>query len=612
MLKRLTMAVLLGSTLIVIPQTAVAASEKAPAKEKKKSKIQVIKVLFVGNKHVSDEELAANLANKEIGFIGKIAHSGNYHPEELKTDALRVRDVLYQHGYLDARVIGPKVQIVDNKATITYTIQEGLPYNTASVRVQPHRLINTDELNKNLKLKSGQPFNVEYLRQDIREISKAVGNQGYAFTRVDPRFRKHSNHTMSVVYVIRILNAKKATIDNVIIKGNKKTKEKTVRNYLPIAPGDQYNIDAILKAQEELGRSGFFDDVQIRPLPKKNGNVDLEVDLKEAKTGQIMGALGYDSLEGLFVEGSFSEKNLFGSGISAGISTSYSKLKKNGTLFFDDPHVAGSDFGLYGGVFKTDTDDDSDHTYGYDKSELGGYIGLRRRITSELSGSIDYNYDRVQYSNIDTTIVTNGNMDDYIKSAVGLSLTFNNTDNFYTPRKGIYAKAHAEYAGIGSASDGYKLAKYIKSSLKFAAYYGLQNATGYDLILRYKVQAKYIHDSGYVPEAERLHLGGYYRGVRGYKSGTIHPDGGGGLMSMVNSLEASIPLTKKQKVRLTAFADYGMIGNDAFDEITKQSVGVQIEWRSPMGDVNFILAKAIDPDDEDETSSFEFTIGREF
>jgi len=615
MLKRLTMAAMLGSALIVVPQTASAASTKAPAKEKK-SKIQIVKVIFNGNKHVPDDELAAVLVNKEAGFIGKIAGSGNYHPEELKNDALRVRDVLYQHGYLDARVIGPKVQIKEDgkkkKATIVYTIREGLPYSTAAVRIQRHRLVNTDGLQSKLKLQSGQPFNVEFLRQDIRTISKHVGNQGYAFARVEPRFRKNRNHTMSVTYVIRILSAKKATINNVIIKGNKKTKESTIRNYLSFAPGDRYNLDDIIKAQNELSRTGFFDGVQIRPIPKRNGNVDLEVDVKEAKTGEIMGAAGYDSLAGLFVEGSFSEKNLFGTGISAGVSASYSKLKKNGTLFFDAPHVAGSDFGFYGGIFKTDTLDDDGKTYGFDKKELGGYLGIRRRITSELSGSIDYNYDRVKYSNIDTSIATNGNLDNYIKSSIGLSLTYNSTDNFYVPRQGIYAKVHTEYAGIGSASSEYKLAKYLKSSLKFAAFYGLQESTGYDLILRYKVRASYIHDLGYVPEAERLHLGGYYHGVRGFKSGSIHPTGGGGLRSMVNSIEASIPLSKKQKIRLTAFADYGMIGNDKFDEVVRKSVGAQIEWRSPMGDVNFILAKGIDTKPEDRTSSFEFTIGKEF
>jgi len=595
---------LLTLALLLSPISMAAKAHHTP--KAAETKIQTVR--FVGNTKISSADLEESLVNKvpTLGFLG-----GTYHPEALNTDAMRVRDVYYQHGYLDAQVSRPKVSIDSktHKAVITYRIlREGSPYKVSSVRIATLRGINRNELTQDVKLRKGTIFNVETLRQDLRSISKHIGDRGYAFARVQPRFRKNSRaKTITVVYTV--LPGSKATIRNIRIKGNKKTKESVIRNYLGLAPGDQYRLGDLLDAQNALSRSGMFESVAIYPVGKGGSKVDLVVDVKEAKTGEIMGALGYDSMEGLFVEGSFSEKNLFGTGISAGISASYSKIKKNGTLFFDAPYVGGTRFGLYGGLFKTDTVDDGGKTYGYDKKELGGYLGVRRKITDELSASIDYTYNRVKYLNVDTTVATNGNLDNYIKSSIGFSLTYNNTDNFYTPRRGIYAKAHAEYAGIGSASAGYKLAKYLKSSIKFAAYYGLQDQIGYDLILRYKLQASYIRDLGYVPEAETIHLGGYYNGVRGYRSGSLHPTGGGGLKSAVSSVEASIPLSERHKVRLTAFADYGVVSGPT-GKATGKSIGAQIEWRSPMGDVNFILAKRLN--NQGKGSSFEFTIGKEF
>jgi outer membrane protein assembly factor BamA len=123
------------------------------------------------------------------------------------------------------------------------------------------------------------------------------------------------------------------------------------------------------------------------------------------------------------------------------------------------------------------------------------------------------------------------------------------------------------------------------------------------------MQANYIHSLGYVPEAETIHLGGYYNGVRGYRSGSLHPKGGGGYKSVVNSIEASIPLSQKNKVRLTAFADYGIVSGPT-GKATGKSVGAQLEWRSPMGDVNFVFAKRLNK--QGKPSSFEFTIGKEF
>ncbi len=606
MLRQLVILALLGTPIVGVA--------KAESSTTKSQKIKIKSVKFIGVKNVSEDELKAALVNKRSSFFGLVSIKGKYNPQELKNDPLRLRDVYYQHGYLDVRVSNPKVTIdpTTSEAIVTYHIQEGLPYKTSRVRIVKRNGVDTASIARKLKLRSGNRFNVQLLREDLHTITQEVGNTGHAFVQVQPRFSKNSrNRTIGIVYFIK--PGASGVIGNINIHGNKKTKDSVVRSYIDIAPGDRFRFDAVTDARNELMRTGFFESVTIRPVAAGKGRVNLDVNVKEDKTGQIMGAAGYDSFEGLFVEGSFSEKNLLGSGITVGLSGSYSKLKKNGTLSFDDPRLAGTKYGLYGGLFYTTTDDDTDGTYGYDKKEAGGYLGIRRRITSELSGSIDIGYNRVKYYDINTSIATNGNLDNYVKSSIGLSLTYNSTDNFYVPRKGIYAKGRIEYAGLGGETSGYKLAKYLKGSLKFAAYYGLRDTIGYDLILRYKGQINHIKDMDYVPEAERLHIGGYYKGVRGYRSGTLHPAGGGGLKSFVSSLEASIPLVEKQKVRLTAFADYGMIGNASYDEVTAKSVGAQIEWRSPMGDVNFILAKTIGTKpDEARTSSFEFTIGKEF
>jgi len=601
MLRRLLILALLASPVLGIA--------KGTATTDKSEKIKIKEVKFIGVKHVPISELKAVLANKRSSFFGVISVKGKYHPEMLKGDLVRIRDVYYQHGYLDVRISQPKLTIdpATSEAVITYHIQEGSPYNTSTVRIVKHRGIDTASIARKLKLRSGNRFNVRLLRDDIRTIAREIGNDGHAFVQVQPRFQKNPrNHTISVVYFIK--PGQKGVIGDIRIHGNTKTKDSVVRSYIALSPGDRFRMDDLIKTQDELMRTGFFESVNIRPVAARNGRIDLDVKVKEDKTGSIMGAAGYDSLEGLFVEGSFSEKNLFGSGITVELSGSYSKLKQNGTLSFEDPRVAGTMFGLYGGIYYTTTDDDSDSTYGYDKEEAGAYLGIRRRISDVLNGSIDYNYNDVSYSNVDTDTFPDG-LRDYIKSSIGVSVTFNNTDNFYTPRRGMYAKARLEYAGLGSGDD---LAEYLKASLKFATYYGLKDLTGYDLIARYKMQSVYINDMGFTPEAEKLHLGGYYKGVRGYRAASIHPGTGGGMMSMVNSLELSMSLSEKKKIRLTGFIDYGMIGNSKLDEVVKKSVGAQVEWRSPMGDVNFVFAKAIDPDPEDDTSSFEFTIGKEF
>jgi outer membrane protein assembly factor BamA len=48
-------------------------------------------------------------------------------------------------------------------------------------------------------------------------------------------------------------------------------------------------------------------------------------------------------------------------------------------------------------------------------------------------------------------------------------------------------------------------------------------------------------------------------------------------------------------MRATFFYDYGLIGNDNFNEIKRSSYGVSLDWNSPLGPIQFIFPKAISP-----------------
>jgi outer membrane protein insertion porin family len=124
-------------------------------------------------------------------------------------------------------------------------------------------------------------------------------------------------------------------------------------------------------------------------------------------------------------------------------------------------------------------------------------------------------------------------------------------------------------------------------------------------------------------------LGGSRDGVRGYAPGSISPrytEPGtnneyiaGGDQIVVNSIEASIPLTYiTTGMRLTGFVDYGMIRNTIYTNIdtdgwiNRASAGAQIEWKSPFGPINLVFAYPINKKDGDDTSVFEFTMGSKF
>ena len=585
----------------------------------KGNRLKIAKINFIGNDHVPASELKKNLVNKEAQFMGWFPgrSSGIANMNQLKYDAMRVQDEYFKRGYIDAKVSTPKMDINEkSEVTLTYRIKEGRPYKVSSVGLSMRKVDGTDKqtLKSKLLLKKGEIFDVSKLRKDIRNTSQTLGDLGYAYAKVMPGFRKNNRRkSMGVHY--KVIPGARVMIGDVVIKGNKKTKDHVVRRYIDLAPGDLYNYTEIKESKKALLRTGYFDDVKITPKKVSAKKMNLEVDVKDAKTGSFTIGGGYGSADGWMLDGSIKERNFLGTGIEVGGSIDYSKVTQSYSLSIKDPMVFDSKYSISAGIFKRESDySESDvyHDLAYQsKDEIGGYISLGRQLTRNFYASIGYSYKDVEYGDINSSVRTD--YENYIKSSLLATLIYNSTDDYYTPREGIYAKLGLEYAGLGNKS-----VEFMRYDMKFGAYYGLRDQIDYDLILRYKLRASYIdYDTGeYVPVAERLYLGGASRGIRGFKSGTIAPRTGdyrtGGYRSYAISIEASIPLSEASKMRLTFFADYGEIGESSFD-ITQKSVGAQVEWRSPFGPINLVFAKAIDPDEvHGDTATFEFSIGGRF
>ncbi|NPA50243.1 MAG: outer membrane protein assembly factor BamA [Epsilonproteobacteria bacterium] len=573
--------------------------------------IKIKKVTFIGNKHLSDSELKSDLVNKEGGLFSWIPFIGGGEavPAELPYDQMRVRDVYLQHGYVDAQVSQPimKTDFSSHTATITYHIKEGAQYKVGKVSVTPVPGLNMQEIKEELKLKSGKVFNVKKLREDIAMLQKKLGDLGYAYAVVEPRFQKDPvNKRVSVTYVLR--PGQKYYINNIIISGNKKTKDHVIRRYIYLTPGELFNATDYEDSKIELQKTGFFDEVQIIPQKVGGNKLNLLVKVKEAQTGSIAAGLGYGSYEGLGVTASISDRNMFGTGIAGSLSVDLSKKSHNFALSFSDPRVFDSLFSASFGIYHSKYE-----FIDYTKKEKGGYLSIGRKLGRHWKVSVGYSYSDVDYSDYDSA--NSVDYQSYKKGSIFSTITFDNTDDYFTPRKGFFAQLYLEYAGLGGSGD--EKAKFIKYDFKFAAYKGLEDWLNYDLILRYKFRYSHITDKGYVPIAEKLYLGGASWGVRGFDPASISPinsygDRIGGMKSMVTSLEASIPVKFVKHMRLTAFVDYGMIGEHSLSEIKRASAGAQIEWRSPFGPVTFIFAKPLNKKDGDRTQTFEFSIAKKF
>jgi len=616
----------------------------------KGEKIRIQKMNLVGAKKVDKGELEADLVNKEASFWGWIPflNDGVAKVDQLEYDSYRIKEKYMGKGYLDANVSKPlmKVDFGSYRADIDYQIEEGVEYRVGKINVtQNIKGLERKTLIDGLTLKSGKVFNIKRMRSDMETLKEKIANHGYAYVDILPQIHKDpKTQTLDLNYVIK--EGIPVTINDVLISGNSVTKDRVIRRYIYLAPGDKYSATDLKDSKNALGRTGFFEKVDIETQRVSEDKINLLVKVKEAPTGTISAGGGYGSYEGLMVNASISDKNLFGSGISSTLGFELSKISKNYNLSFTNPRVWDSLYSLGLSVYKRDYE-----YIDFTQNQTGANLTLGRQFYRHIYTSVGVGYvDNKSEINADANTTYWEDIfynDKYKKFSGFTSVTFDNTDDYYQPREGFIASATLELSRLdgeldqGNLDDGYTdFANFTKFSGRFGAYYGMEDLIDYDLILRAKARATvlFAKDHEYIPIAERLFMGGI-GSVRGYEPYSLSPqiieeDGVkriakegeagkriGGTKSASVSLEASIPLSEAAKMRLAFFVDYGMIGTDRiltssgdlhFDNIKRASTGAVLEWQSGFGPINLVFAKAIDPKDGDRTSVFEFSMGTKF
>jgi len=600
----------------------------------KGEKITIRKQNFVGAKALDQSDLEMELANKEADALGWMPwrDNGEAAVDQLEYDAHRVKNTYMEHGYLDAEISKPlmRVDFGSYNAKVDYQVKEGVQYRIGTIGItQEIDGLNSEDLKDVLLLKEGKIFNIKRMRKDISKLEEEVGNFGFAYVKVAPQMHKDpEKKIINLNYVIQ--PGEPVTIQDVIISGNDVTKDRVIRRYLYLAPGDKFNATDLKDSKNALGRTGFFENVDIQSQRISEEKINLLVKVKEASTGTISAGGGYGSYEGLMVNASISDQNFFGTGINTTLGFEISKISKNGNLSFVNPKVWDSMYSLGINFYKRDYE-----YIDYTQDQTGASMNVGREFLRHFYASVGLGYVDNQSTvndSFDSTLGVFYN-DQYEKISGLASIKFDNTDDFYLPREGFIAALNFELAQMDGTMTQENLDRgftefddFTKLNGRFGAFQGMEDWIDYDLILRAKVRfTKIFGNDEYIPIAERLFMGGT-GSVRGYDPYSISPTVAGerigGTERISSSLEASIPLSQAAKMRLAFFYDYGIIGSDPvptatgidleFDDISRSSTGVVLEWQSAFGPINLIFAYPIDEKAGDRTSVFEFTMGTKF
>lgn len=568
---------------------------------------------YRGADSLSQSQIESVTLNRESEWLGWMwgFNDGKLHVNELENDSRRIRDYYMRKGFLDAHVSSPLLEadFDSYSADLSVDIQEGNIYTVSSVAIEMDtEVIPEQELLDLLVLKPEKRFNIETVRKDIERMKEKIGDLGYAFARIDPQLSNHKeSSTVDIVY--KITTGNQAVIGDVIISGNTRTLDRVIRREVVLSPGDLYQTSRIKVSKNSLRQLGFFDTVEIDERRVDEHTVDLLVQVTESRTGEFLFGIGYGSYDGVLGNISMKERNVFGSGMTGGIYLDKSRRELSYRFNIYNPRVFDSLYSLAADIYRREY-----ITYDYTENSTGASLTAGRRFFDFLHATLGYSYVQTELTDFADNLaaIYRPYFRDglYSKSSLIPGLSFDNTDDYYFPRNGISTSAFIEFAGVGGDEE------FIKYYARAAYYTNLDFLDDWDVIFRLKARAGAITETGYLPINEKFYLGGIGT-LRGFRSNSItpfDPNGVriGGKYTTSGSAEVSFGLFETVQMRLTAFLDYGIIGQNNFNEISRYSTGLGIEWISPLGPINFIFPYALNPQPGDKTSRFEFNMGTRF
>ncbi|MFP5960967.1 outer membrane protein assembly factor BamA [Helicobacter pylori] len=477
--------------------------------------IYIKQSIYEGSTKLKRRMIESLSANKQRDFMGWMwgLNDGKLRLDQLEYDSMRIQDVYMRRGYLDAHISSPflKTDFSTHDAKLHYKVKEGIQYRISDILIEiDNPVVPLKTLEKALKVKRKDVFNIEHLRADAQILKTEIADKGYAFAVVKPDLDKdEKNGLVKVIYRIEVGDM--VYINDVIISGNQRTSDRIIRRELLLGPKDKYNLTKLRNSENSLRRLGFFSKVKIEEKRVNSSLMDLLVSVEEGRTGQLQFGLGYGSYGGLMLNGSVSERNLFGTGqsmslyanIATGGGRSYPGMPRGagrmfaGNLSLTNPRIFDSWYSSTINLY-------ADYRISYQYIQQGGGFGVNvgRMLGNRTHVSLGYNlnvtkllgfssplYNRY-YSSTKQIIIPSqpvcvsslglllglrqvqscstpgstrvgqtppvtGLWDrDYhtpITSSFTLDVSYDNTDDYYFPRNGVIFSSYATMSGLPSS-----------------------------------------------------------------------------------------------------------------------------------------------------------------
>jgi outer membrane protein insertion porin family len=270
------------------------------------------------NKRLSFKEYIKDLGflsitkTKEIldpYFRFKLFSSAKFNSTKYLEDKEKVLQYYNSLGYRDANIEADTQYINDRGSlNVELKVNEGRRYYFGNITWRGNTKYSDSILTLILGIKKGDIYNAQTLNTKLGkeitaeggDISNLYQDDGYLFFRIDPIETAVYNDTID--HEVRIVEGPQATIKNITISGNEKTKEHVIRREIRTLPGEKFSRSDLIRSNREIAQLGYFNQekIGINPVPNPDdGTVDIQYTVEERSSDQLELSAGWGGGIGL-------------------------------------------------------------------------------------------------------------------------------------------------------------------------------------------------------------------------------------------------------------------------------------------------------------------------
>jgi len=595
----------------------------------------ISKIVFVGNHEFSEDRLSEVINSREERWWRFLSSSDEYDPQRLNFDKELLRRFYLKNGYIDFEVLSAKSELAPDRSGffLTFNISEGDRYRVGKIAINSQlRNLNGDDLRGDLEIDEGDWYDGDAVGRSVDAMELDVHKRGYAFVEVKPRITKNvEQHTVDLAFDVG--EGPRVYVERIDIVGNTRTQDKVIRREFRLAEGDPLNAEAVRRSRQRLQDLNYFNNVAITTSPGSTPDkAILTTTIDEKATGELTLGGGYSTDAGALLDVGLSERNLVGTGISAGINGVLAQRRSSITASVTDPYFLDRNLVVGGDIFFIQT------------NFLGTEPYDEKRVGFDLRAGYDFNEYLRQvwsYSLVGRTVFNIAPGASFfiqqlagytLLSQVSQAITLDHRDSKTDPHTGYLVTVGTDVAGLGGNAD------FVRTNVNGQYFIPLDRFTGNtDWGIALTAGIGYLFNEGQQEQIiDRFFLGG--DNLRGFQIGGAGPhdavtgDPLGGRFIWTQSSELRFPLPISADIGLSgrAFVDIGGLTQASFEnravcrEATgapcviaaspapRVGVGFGISWHTQFGLLNIDLTPFVVKQKFDQTQVFRFGFGTRF